>query len=298
MVSIEEYSGFSQSNYVAFVSNPGRGLIRWMSGIGVVAPIWLIGPTSTMAQNPQSAALKEIRDTAADICVTVEQKGKKNDAQLTGEVEAKVSGVAARLADLGVKGSGEIGTQEYQGVSQEALATALNDIRMCRQHVFDKLVDRLLPSGMAQLPPSPGQQDYGSSSSPHRLPPVEKARASEPIELIGGGWWKLSLYRCTNAHEDILCYFVLKQTGAIISEYKAADLISMIAGKPKLIDNFRTDHSLVRVYFINGRNQEKEVITLAQDDPVWLTLEFEGAAPDITRAQIVFGSSQLQGSIK
>jgi hypothetical protein len=91
----------------------------------------------------QRAALKEIRETAADICYTVEQRGQKSEAQLTGEVQAKVTGVVAKVADLRVKGSGKISSQEYQGVSQEALAAALTASVNCRERVFYKLVDKI-----------------------------------------------------------------------------------------------------------------------------------------------------------
>src|SRR5689334_551816 len=101
---------------------------------GLATLIWLTGSVPGMAQDQRSAALKEIRETATEICVTVEQKGQKSNAQLSGEVQAKVAGIAAKLADIGIKGSGEIGSEEYQGVSQEALTTALDNVRTCRIH--------------------------------------------------------------------------------------------------------------------------------------------------------------------
>ena len=119
-----------------------------MNGAGIGALFWLIGFVAAAAQpdiSAQRAALKEIRETAADICYTVEQRGQKSEAQLTGEVQAKVTGVIAKVTDLGVKGSGQIGSQEYQGVSQDALGAALLASANCRERVFNKLVDRILP---------------------------------------------------------------------------------------------------------------------------------------------------------
>jgi hypothetical protein len=45
----------------------------------VAAALCIIGPVGALAQDleKQSAALKVIRETAADICYTVEQKGQK-----------------------------------------------------------------------------------------------------------------------------------------------------------------------------------------------------------------------------
>jgi hypothetical protein len=60
-----------------------------MNGAGIGALFWLIGVVAAAAQqdiSAQRAALKEIRETASDICYTVEQRGQKSEAQLTGEV--------------------------------------------------------------------------------------------------------------------------------------------------------------------------------------------------------------------
>src|SRR6266446_5422903 len=119
-----------------------------MVRIIVVSAFTLIGLgelTSAAAQQDLDTQLKMIRATAADICYTVEQRGRKSDAQLTGEVQAQVNGIIAKLVDLGGKASGNIGSQEYQGVSQEALATALKESANCRERVFNKLLDRILP---------------------------------------------------------------------------------------------------------------------------------------------------------
>ena len=83
-----------------------------MTRMSGVAPIILIGaiwfaPAAAQDIGTQRAALKEIREAAADICYTVEQRGRKNDAQLTGEVQATLSGAVSKLVDLGVKGSGQ-----------------------------------------------------------------------------------------------------------------------------------------------------------------------------------------------
>jgi hypothetical protein len=114
----------------------------------IATSAWLAGSASAGAQQDvttQRAVLKEIRETAAAICYTVEQRGQKSEAQLTGEVQAQVTGVIAKAADLGVKGSGHLSSQEYQGVSQDALGAALTASANCRERVFNKLVDKILP---------------------------------------------------------------------------------------------------------------------------------------------------------
>jgi hypothetical protein len=246
------------------------------------------------------AALKDISNTAAEICYTVEQRGSKNDAQLQGEVQAKVTGVVSKLANVEGKVAGQASAQEYQGVAQDALNTALGTSTQCRQHVFDELVARLFPAaaGTPVSPPSSRQSEPGSVSSAHRLPPADKTRGSDSIALAGG--LSLSLYRCINTQGEFLCHFILKKTSQGIVDFKAAELISSHFGAapPRLIDNFRINHRMSRATFVNGRNQEQDVVTLGQDDSVWLTLEFEGAAADITKAQLVFGNSQIQAPIQ
>jgi hypothetical protein len=131
-----------------------------MVRIIVVSAFTLIGLgelTSAAAQQDFDAQLKMIRETAADICYTVDQRGRKSDAQLTGEVQAQVNGIISKLFDLSGKASGNIGSQEYRGVSQEALATALKESANCRERVLNKLLDRIRPLSSASPSPAPLQ---------------------------------------------------------------------------------------------------------------------------------------------
>ena len=145
-------------------------MIRMNIAVAVALIALIRSPSATAQQDleRQRAALKEIRETAADICYTVEQRGRKSEAQLTGEVQAKVNGVVAKLADIGIKGSGHIDSMEYRGVSQEALATAFTASVNCREGVFKNLVDRMLPS---------------SSSSSSYTPPQPASPAAIPAPL-------------------------------------------------------------------------------------------------------------------
>ena len=54
-------------------------------------------------------------------------------------MEAKSRGFIAKLADLGVTASGNIDSQEYGGVSQEARAAALKESVNCRNVFSTKL---------------------------------------------------------------------------------------------------------------------------------------------------------------
>ncbi len=63
---------------------------------------------------------------------------------MTGQVTAELNGLAKRLADLGVKGTGTLSSTDFEGVLQPELREALNDVRACKLHVFDSL-RKLIP---------------------------------------------------------------------------------------------------------------------------------------------------------
>jgi hypothetical protein len=109
---------------------------------------WLVRAAAVSAQDlgAQAAALKVIRETAADICYTVEQQGQRTDTQLTGETKAKLNGAISRIIDLGVEGSAQLKNNEYRGVLQEELSSTLKNSADCRKDVFDKLIQKMLPN--------------------------------------------------------------------------------------------------------------------------------------------------------
>jgi hypothetical protein len=100
------------------------------------------------AQNTgdQQKQLEAITATADRICNVVTTEGSTESAKVSGEVKAELSGLAKRLANLGVSGTGAIDSSEYHGLLQQDLALALKDNASCKTHVFDKLIDKLVPS--------------------------------------------------------------------------------------------------------------------------------------------------------
>jgi hypothetical protein len=94
----------------------------------------------------QQKALDAITLTADRICNVVKMEGSAQNEKVSGQVKAELNGLAKRLADLGVSGSAEMDTSEYHGLLQQDLTLALKDNAACKQHVFDKLSDKLLPS--------------------------------------------------------------------------------------------------------------------------------------------------------
>ena len=96
-----------------------------------------------------------IRETAADICYTVEQRGQKNETQLNIDVQVIVISGLAKILGLGAQGSGKFTTQDYQGVTQEALATVIKSSTECRLTVSKSLVEK-----MPLITPPPGPTTF------------------------------------------------------------------------------------------------------------------------------------------
>jgi hypothetical protein len=152
------------------------GLFFWMTGIATAA-----------AQDieKQRAVLKEIRETAADICYTVQQEGQQSDRELSGQVQAKLNGVISKVVDLNADASGKLEDKQYRGVLQEQLAATLKQSADCKKDVFDKLVRLMLPeqqpSSEARLPPNATLPD-------------EYLRAGNVADFIGNNQWRWTIF--------------------------------------------------------------------------------------------------------
>lgn len=98
-------------------------------------------PATALAQQltPQ-----QIQDTAASICNTVSKaKGQKSTVDIQGDVKAQLGGLIGKLAGAGLSGKGSLNAEEFEGLSQDATALALEGDRGCRERVFNKMVDKL-----------------------------------------------------------------------------------------------------------------------------------------------------------
>jgi hypothetical protein len=132
--------------------------ITFLAGLTVSSTIGLVaGAAQDFAR--ETTALNLIQQAAASICSTVQQGGQQSEAKVSGDVQAQLNGVIARVADLGIKGAGELRNEEYQGVLRAQLADAIKTNTDCRKGVFDKLVERLLPppGPPPAPPPVPGK---------------------------------------------------------------------------------------------------------------------------------------------
>ena len=99
--------------------------------------------------DPQQMAL--IKDAATSICNTVKDiKGEKTYAQIQGEVKGQLSGLLGKLSgtEASASGIGTLGRDTFEGLTQDATATALTEDRDCRMKLFNKMFDTITaPTG-------------------------------------------------------------------------------------------------------------------------------------------------------
>ncbi len=122
-----------------------------MTRIKLSLGLWLMLACSvcssiTSAQQLDPQQIQLIKDTAASICDTVkEAKGKMSNVQLQGEINAKLGGLIGKVVDVGGSGKGSLTStsEEFEGLSRDATAAALESTRGCRERVFDKMFEKL-----------------------------------------------------------------------------------------------------------------------------------------------------------
>jgi hypothetical protein len=85
-----------------------------------LAHVVAAAPLDTTAQ-----ALDLITNTADRICNVVSTKGEAESSEVKGQLKAK-------LADVGVTGSGSIDNEQYQNVLRRDLASTLQDSAECK----------------------------------------------------------------------------------------------------------------------------------------------------------------------
>ena len=97
-------------------------------------------------------ALELITSTANSICNVVSTKGEANSSEVKGNVNVQLSGLASKLADVGLSGSGSINSADYQNVLRQDLAGLLKDSTACKLKVLEMLQSKLLGPAPAPAP--------------------------------------------------------------------------------------------------------------------------------------------------
>jgi hypothetical protein len=103
-------------------------------GLGVVA-------ASAQQLNPEQ--IQQIEYVTSFVCTTVkQQKGSTSREQLQADVNAKIGGIVGKVIPLGAGVQGSVSNENYEGLSRDATATALEGDRGCRERVFNTMFDR------------------------------------------------------------------------------------------------------------------------------------------------------------
>jgi hypothetical protein len=109
------------------------------------------GIASSPSKADSAQILTQISDTADRLCGNVGESGHSTNTEVKGDVKAELNGLAKRLAELGLTGTGTIRSEEYEGVLQQDLTENLKNVRDCRLKVFSYLQDKLLPAQPAEV---------------------------------------------------------------------------------------------------------------------------------------------------
>jgi hypothetical protein len=117
----------------------------WRSSYVLAAAV-LVSPLAAQTLQQQTAALKVIRDTAADICQTAPIEQTHQSVELSGNAKAKLSGAISKVVNLGISGAAKYKGGQSKGVLQKDLASAIKDGNNCKIDVFKALAPRMIPS--------------------------------------------------------------------------------------------------------------------------------------------------------
>lgn len=96
--------------------------------------------------NAQKEALQLISDFANQLCDEIPMQGDSTsyDLSLGGKIE--LNNFLKKLANIGVEAAGKYQKNEFQGILQKDLATAMKDRSLCKIEVLKTLKNDLLPN--------------------------------------------------------------------------------------------------------------------------------------------------------
>jgi len=158
------------------------------------AVAWSVAISGSSAQQLNPQQIQMIRDTTASICNTVkEAKGQKSDVQIQGDVKAKLGGLVGTVVDVGGSGQGALTREEFEGLTRDATATALQGDRDCRERLFNKMFDQLSavpnPSANRAPPASTSREIYPAAPGVHIDP--DGRVVTRDTYRQRPGWWTI-----------------------------------------------------------------------------------------------------------
>jgi hypothetical protein len=160
--------------------------LAWMlQSLIFVSVLTVTSYNYAIAQNldQKQRALDLITNTAERICGEALTSGNIESSEVQGKVEGQLKGLASKLAEAGISGSGKIVNEQYKGVLRSELASTLHDIRRCKLTILQSLKGELLGSRDQSLNPIPSTR---SASPPTLSGAYEGVLIAELAHIDGG----------------------------------------------------------------------------------------------------------------
>jgi hypothetical protein len=103
----------------------------------------LLSASSVIADDTKRA-LDEIAGFAERVCQTAPLSSDSNQLELSGQANADLRGLVAKVAGLGISGAAKYRNEQSEGVLQKDLAPLLSKSVDCKERISYKLIDKLI----------------------------------------------------------------------------------------------------------------------------------------------------------
>lgn len=102
------------------------------------------------AVTKEARALNLISKMATDICGDAQITGSSHQAELKGQVDAKLNVLIKKLGDAKVGVAADYSEEAHIGVLRHQVLDAIKETTSCKRHVLDVLLDRLFQGSQAR----------------------------------------------------------------------------------------------------------------------------------------------------
>jgi hypothetical protein len=99
-----------------------------------------------VSPDQQAQALAAISDSAIRLCPATSDSSQRSLEEIKGSIDAELSGLVKKLADLGIHPSAKFEKETSQGVLQADLASVMRAFYDCRVKTVGLLLDKFVPS--------------------------------------------------------------------------------------------------------------------------------------------------------
>ena len=215
-------------------------LTIWAVCLGITAV------SAATGQELNAPQIDLIKKTANDVCNTVKDaRGQRNNQQIEGDVQAKLSGLPGKLINLGGATKGFINHEDFDGLTREATAIALTGDRECRERLFNKMFDRL------SLASSLGSPQPKAAADPSKTRSGTPARGVIACSAFPGyplGRWRLLVATESVARYSQFINFTRPNGGTWLPDTGQGNFKTSAKPSPgtEVIIDFRPDSSNYR----------------------------------------------------